>query len=133
MNFKNLKAGHISRTPHVLRATSCCAPQRTVCAKSQRTWFARKIRTGRCRFVNEVLQKGERVQDLFRRAPVERTHREIVMCPFSYGELLFEVLKRIEAMQSVELFVVLAVTALHFTVVPWGIWPYHFVTDAQFL
>ena len=86
-----------------------------------------------CRFVNEVLQKGERVQDLFRRAPVERTHREIVICPFSYGELLFEVLKRIEAMQSVELFVVLAVTALHFTVVPWGIWPYHFVTDAQFL
>ena len=64
-----------------------------------------------------MLQKGERVQDLFRRAPVERTHREIVICPFSYGELLFEVLKRIEAMQSVELFVVLAVTALHFTVV----------------
>ena len=37
--LKKLKAGHISRTP--------CMPQRTVRAKFQRTWFARKIRTGR--------------------------------------------------------------------------------------
>ena len=48
---------------------------------------------------------------MFRRAPVERTHREVVISTFSYGKLLFEVVKRIEG----------------------GIWPYEFVADAQFL
>ena len=36
-------------------------------------------------------------------------------------------------MQSVELFVVLAVAAFHFAIVSWGVWPYEFVADAQFL
>ena len=62
-----------------------------------------------------------------------RTHREIVISSFPHGKLLFEVIKRIEAVQSVELFVVLAVAAFHFAVMPRSIRSYEFVADAQFL
>lgn len=86
-----------------------------------------------CRFVNEVLQKRERVQDLFRREPVERAHREIVISAFSHGKLLFKIVKGIEGVTGVEFFVVLTVAALYFAVVSWGVGPYELVTDAQFL
>ena len=94
-------------------------------------YFIRRLR--KCRLVNEVLQRRKRVKDLFGRAPVERTHREIVISPFSYDKLLFEVVERIKAVQSVKLFVVLAVAAFHFAVMPRSIRPYEFVADAQFL
>ena len=40
-----------------------------------------------CRFVNDVLQIGERKKNVFRRPPVERTHGEIVVLPLPHSEL----------------------------------------------
>ena len=46
-----------------------------------------------CRFVNDVLQIWERKKNLFRGAPIERTHREIVVLTLANGELLLEIVK----------------------------------------
>lgn len=46
-----------------------------------------------CRFVNDVLHIRESGQDLFGRAPVEGTDREIVINTFSDSKLSLEVFK----------------------------------------
>ena len=45
----------------------------------------------KCRFVNDVLHRREREQGLFRRAPVEWSHREVVILTLSFFQLRFEV------------------------------------------
>ena len=47
----------------------------------------------KCRFVNDVLQLWERKKNLFRGAPIERTHREIVVLTLANSELLLEIVK----------------------------------------
>ena len=62
---------------------------------------------------------------------MERTYREMVVDSVPAGKLNLEVLKRIKLMCGVEIFIVLAVTALHFAVVPGRVGPDEFMTDAQ--
>ena len=52
--------------------------------------------------------------------PVERTHGEIVVSPFTDSKLGFEIIKAIETVRSIEFFVIFTVAALHFAVAPWG-------------
>ena len=46
----------------------------------------------------DVLQRRKGIKDLFGRIPVERSHGEMVIGPFTNGQLFLEVLERIEAM-----------------------------------
>jgi len=62
--------------------------------KSQRRCKARPEIS--CRFVNDVLHIEESGEDLFRRAPAEGTHGEIVVLVLPDSKLLAEVLKGIE-------------------------------------
>ena len=71
----------------------------------------------KCRFVNDVLHIWESEQDLFGREPVKRTHREIVILALASGKLLFEVIKGVELVYSIKLFIVFAMTAFYFAVV----------------
>lgn len=63
-----------------------------------------------CRFVNDVLHIRKSEQDVFRRAPIERTHREIVVLTLTNSQFLFEIVKGIEFVGSIEFFIVPAVT-----------------------
>ena len=85
----------------------------------------------RCRFVNDVLHIRESGKDLFRRAPVEGTHREVVVFVLPYGELLAEVVKGIELVRSVEVFIVLAMAALDLAVMARCVDPDELVPDPQ--
>ena len=71
-----------------------------------------------CRFVNNILQGRKRKKDLFRRVPVWGTHREIIIGSVPDGKLLLVVIEGVELMVGIEVFVVLAMAALNFTVVP---------------
>lgn len=70
-----------------------------------------------CRLVNDVLQIGERKKDVFRRLPVKRSHGKVIILVLSDSKLLFEVLKRIEFMTGIKLFIIFSVTAFDFAVV----------------
>ena len=59
----------------------------------------------------------ERKKDLFRRAPAERAHREVIVLSVPNSELFLEVLKRIELVRSIEVFVIFSMAALDLTVV----------------
>ena len=50
--------------------------------------------------------------------PIKRTHREIVVLVLPNGKLLFEVIKGVELVASIELLVVFSVAAFHLAVVP---------------
>ena len=65
-----------------------------------------------------MLHFRERKEDSFGRVPVERSHGEVIILPLSDSELLFEVLKRIELVASIEFLIILPMTAFHFPVVP---------------
>ena len=65
-----------------------------------------------------MLHFVERKKDGFGRPPVKGSHREIIVLPLSGSKLLFEVLKGIELMTSIEFLIVLSVTAFYFAVVP---------------
>jgi len=69
-----------------------------------------------CRFVNDVLQIGERKKNVLGRLPVERSHREIVVLSLSDSELLFKVCKVKELMTSIKLLVIFSVTAFYFSI-----------------
>ena len=56
-------------------------------------------------------------KDLSRLLPVEGTHGKIVVGTLTDSELLFEILKGIEAVRGIELLVIFAVRALNFTIV----------------
>lgn len=51
------------------------------------------------------------------RMPVERVHWEVAVLSVLNGELFLEVLKGIERVRSIQVFVVLAVAALDFAVI----------------
>ena len=53
--------------------------------------------------------------------PVERSHGEGVVLPLLDSELFCEVSEGIKGVASIELFVILAVTAFRLPVMPWGI------------
>ncbi len=57
------------------------------------------------------------------------THREMVIDSVPAGKLGLEVCKRVKLMCCVEIFVVLAVTALHFSVVSGCVGPDELMTD----
>ena len=65
--------------------------------------------------------------------PVERTHGEIVVFSVPDRELLLEVLKGIEFMGSVKVFVVLTVASLDLTVVSGRIRLDEFMPNAELL
>ena len=69
-----------------------------------------------CRFVNDVLHIRKREKELFRRAPIERRHGEIVVLTLTNSQLFFEVVKGIEFMISVKLLVVFSVATFHLSV-----------------
>jgi len=80
-----------------------------------------------------VLQVWERKKDVFGRVPVERSHGEIIVFPFSDSQLLFKIGKAIEFATSVEFLIVFSVAALDFAVVPWRVRPDQLVPDPKLL
>ena len=70
-------------------------------------------------------------QRVFGRVPKQRTHREIVVLPLTNSKLVFEILEGVEGVRGIELFIILAVTALHFSVVARCVWLNQFVPNAE--
>ena len=85
----------------------------------------------KCRFVNDVLHIRESREDLIGRAPVEGTHGEIVVLVLPGGQLFAEVVKGIELVGGVEVFVILPMAALDFAVVSRSVDLNEFVLDPQ--
>ena len=56
----------------------------------------------------------------FRRIPVKRPHREVVVFTEMNSKLSLEIIERIKGMCSVEVFVILTVRAFHLTVMAWS-------------
>ena len=71
-----------------------------------------------CRFVNDALQIRERRKDLIRRAPVEGTHREVVVFSVPDSKLLLVVVEGKELVVGIKVFIVLAMAALDLAVMP---------------
>ncbi len=67
------------------------------------------------------------------RVPIERTHGKIVVCAFPNSKLLFEVIKRIELVASIEVFVIFPVAPFNLAIVPRRIRLNELVPDAEFL
>ena len=55
------------------------------------------------------------------RKPAERPHREVVGVAVVDSKLLCKVVQRVKAVAGVKAFLILPVTALHFTVVAWRV------------
>ena len=85
-----------------------------------------------CRFVNEELQRRERIKDLFRRTPGQGTHRENVVLTLSNSKLLLKVPERKEFVGSIKLLIILTVTALYLSIVPWRVRTDQLMPDSQF-
>ena len=86
----------------------------------------------KCRFVNDVLHIREGEKYLFRRLPVEWSHGEAVILAFTDCQLLRKIIKGVERVAGVELFIVLPVAAFYFPVVPGCIWPDFLVPNVEF-
>ena len=84
-----------------------------------------------CRFVNDVLHIRKSSSDLFRRLPVEGSHREMIVGTFPDSQLLLKILERVKVMSGIEFFVVFSVASLHLAVVPWSIRLNEFVADTK--
>lgn len=82
-----------------------------------------------CRFVNDVLHRRERRKGSFRRHPVERSHKEIIILSLPGSKPFGKVLKGIEFVAGVELPIVFPVTAFHLAVVSWREWLDLFVAN----
>ena len=78
-----------------------------------------------------MLHIWESGKGLSGRAPVEGTHGEMVVSAFADSELLFEVIKGIKAVRSIELLVVLSVRPFYLAIVPRGKNANEFVPDAK--
>ena len=65
-------------------------------------------------------KKRERRKDLFGGKPVQGTHGEIVVISVPDNKLFLKIRKGKEGVRSIEIFVILAVTAFHFAVVSGG-------------
>ena len=68
---------------------------------------------------------------MFRRPPVKRPHREMVVSPFANGKLLFEIIEGVETVRGIELLIVFSVAALYFAVVSWCVRTDKFMTNAH--
>ena len=77
------------------------------------------MRSGQCRFVNDALHIRESEKNLFRRTPVKRSHRKIIVLTLANSKLFSEIIKGIELMRSIKIFVIFSVTAFYLTVMPW--------------
>ena len=64
-----------------------------------------------------MLHIGKVGKDLSRHLPVEGTHGEMVVGTLTNSELLFEIIKGIEAVRGIKLLVIFAVRALNLTIV----------------
>ena len=78
-----------------------------------------------------MLHSRESGKGLRGRAPVEGTHGEMVVSAFTDSELLFEVIKGIETVRSIELLIVFSVRPLDLAVVPRGKNSNELVPDAK--
>ncbi len=65
------------------------------------------------------------------RAPIEGTHGEIVVCALPDCQQLFEVVKGIELVTSIEVFVIFSVAALNLAVMPGCVGLDPLVPDSQ--
>ena len=65
------------------------------------------------------------------RKPSKRPHREVVGAAIVDSELLGKVIQRVKAVGGIKAFLVLPVTALHFSVMAWRIRADELVADAQ--
>lgn len=74
---------------------------------------------------------GERKKDSFRRLPVERSHREVVVISLPDSKLILEIGEAIELVAGIEFLVVFSVTAFYFAIVPGRVWPDQLVVDAE--
>ena len=79
-----------------------------------------------------MLHSCEGGEGLLWGTPVKWTHGEIIVLPLSDGELGFEIVERKEPVRSVELLVVLAVTALDLAVMPRREGTDELVVDTEF-
>ena len=61
----------------------------------------------------------KRKECLFRSEPAEWTHREVIILSVPDSKLLLAVVEGKELVRGVEVFVIFAVAALYFAVVPW--------------
>ena len=75
----------------------------------------------------------ERKEDSFGGLPVERPHGEVVILPLSDSQLFLKILKGIEGVAGIEFFIVLSMTALHFSVVSGGVGLNELMPDAELL
>lgn len=73
---------------------------------------------------------GERRKDQFRRASVERTHREIIVFSIPDSKLFLEGFKGEKLVVSVEILVILTMAAFDLAVVPWCVRLNELVADA---
>ena len=78
-----------------------------------------------------MLHNRESGKSLRGRAPIEGPHGEMVVSALTDRELLFEIIKGIETVRSIELFVVFSVRPLDLAVVPRGKNSNEFVPDAK--
>ena len=69
--------------------------------------------------------------EFIRRKPAKRPHGEVVGAAVVDSELHCKVIQRVKAAAGVEALLILAVAALHFTVVAWSIGADELVTDPQ--
>ena len=85
-----------------------------------------------CRFVNEVLHALERKKDSPRRLPAEWSHGEIIILPLTHGKLFCKIIKGIESMRGIELFIIFSMTAFHLPVMSWSKRTNLFMLDSEF-
>ena len=78
-----------------------------------------------------MLHIRERGKDLRRGAPVEGAHGKVVVSAFPDSELLFEIIKGIKTVRSIEFFIVFSMRSLNFTVVARGTNANQLVPDAK--
>ena len=93
--------------------------------------YKRTRRIHFCRCYNDVLHSSKGGQGLLRGAPVEGTHGKVVVVTLPDSKLISEILKGKEFMRSVKLLIVLAVAALHLTIVSRRKWPDELVRNAE--
>ena len=61
--------------------------------------------------------KDKRGNKIGRRSPIERAHREMIIFPVVNSKLEFKVIKRIERMSSIKVFIIFSMRTFNFTVV----------------
>ena len=86
-----------------------------------------------CRFVNDALHIRESEKNLFRRTPVKRSHRKIIVLTLANSQLFSEIIKGIELMRSIKFFIIFSVTTFNLTIMTWSKRTDEFMSDPQLL